>query len=110
MRHSQLLGLPATTHTDPDEDYITVTANTDIDLHLLSGRPLREPIIHYGSFVMNNPEEIEQAIADDQDGRLGQQPCLTAGSKNRPSGISYDNNRSIRLVFYGAKEQNLRRP
>lgn len=37
---------------------------------VLSGRPLREPIAQYGPFVMNRPEEIEQAIRDFQQGRL----------------------------------------
>jgi len=37
---------------------------------LLAGRPLREPIVQYGPFVMNSREEIEQAIADYQAGRF----------------------------------------
>lgn len=37
---------------------------------VLSGRALREPIAQYGPFVMNQPEEIEQAIRDYQQGRL----------------------------------------
>jgi quercetin 2,3-dioxygenase len=39
---------------------------------LLAGRPLREPVVQYGPFVMNSPEEIEQAIADYQSGRFTQ--------------------------------------
>lgn len=31
---------------------------------VLAGRPLREPIAQYGPFVMNTPEEIDQAIRD----------------------------------------------
>ena len=34
-------------------------------------RPLREPVVQYGPFVMNTREEIEQALADYRDGRLG---------------------------------------
>lgn len=39
-------------------------------LILLAGRPLQEPIVQYGPFVMNSREEIEQAIQDYQQGRL----------------------------------------
>jgi len=37
---------------------------------LLAARPLREPVVQYGPFVMNTREEIEQAIDDYQAGRL----------------------------------------
>ena len=37
---------------------------------LIAGRPIGEPIVQYGPFVMNTREEIEQAIADYQSGRL----------------------------------------
>ncbi|MHB1942814.1 MAG: pirin family protein [Acidiferrobacteraceae bacterium] len=37
---------------------------------LVSGRPLNEPIVQYGPFVMNTREEIERALADYHDGRL----------------------------------------
>jgi redox-sensitive bicupin YhaK (pirin superfamily) len=37
---------------------------------ILAGRPIGEPVVQYGPFVMNTREEIEQAIADYQSGRL----------------------------------------
>jgi len=37
---------------------------------LLAGRPLREPVVQYGPFVMNTREEIEQAVEDYRSGRL----------------------------------------
>ncbi len=37
---------------------------------LLAGIPIREPISQHGPFVMNTPEEIEQAISDYNAGRL----------------------------------------
>jgi len=37
---------------------------------ILAARPLREPVVQYGPFVMNTREEIEQALADYRDGRL----------------------------------------
>ncbi|HWQ38518.1 MAG TPA: pirin family protein [Burkholderiales bacterium] len=41
---------------------------------LLAGRPLNEPVVQYGPFVMNTIEEIEQAIRDYQSGRLATVP------------------------------------
>jgi redox-sensitive bicupin YhaK (pirin superfamily) len=38
---------------------------------LISGKPLGEPIMQHGPFVMNTKEEIYQAIRDYQEGRLG---------------------------------------
>jgi hypothetical protein len=37
---------------------------------VLAGKPLREPVVQYGPFVMNSREEIEQAIDDYQSGRF----------------------------------------
>jgi redox-sensitive bicupin YhaK (pirin superfamily) len=37
---------------------------------LLAARPIGEPVVQYGPFVMNTREEIEQALADYRDGRL----------------------------------------
>lgn len=43
----------------------------DWDVLVLGGLPIQEPIEHYGPFVMNNRQEIEQAIEDYQRGKLG---------------------------------------
>jgi redox-sensitive bicupin YhaK (pirin superfamily) len=37
---------------------------------LIAGRPLNEPIVQHGPFVMNSRQEIHQAILDFQSGRL----------------------------------------
>jgi len=43
---------------------------------LLAARPIAEPIVQYGPFVMNTREEIEQALADYRDGRLAGSAAL----------------------------------
>jgi len=40
---------------------------------LLAGKPIREPVVQYGPFVMNTREEIEQAIADYQSGEFARE-------------------------------------
>jgi len=54
-----------------DGDSLRVEAGPEgVNFLLLAARPLREPVVQYGPFVMNTREEIEQALADYRDGRL----------------------------------------
>ena len=41
-----------------------VAGDGEVELLLLQGRPINEPVVQYGPFVMNTPREIEQAFAD----------------------------------------------
>jgi hypothetical protein len=38
---------------------------------LIAGRPLHEPIVQYGPFVMNTRDELSQAIEDFRQGHMG---------------------------------------
>lgn len=54
-----------------DGDEVTVTAgDTGARLLLIAGKPIGEPVVQYGPFVMNTREEIEQALRDYRDGTL----------------------------------------
>lgn len=46
---------------------------------LVAGRPLGEPVVQYGPFVMNTRDEIEQAFADYHAGRLAQARATMTG-------------------------------
>ncbi|MCK9900535.1 pirin [Parafrankia colletiae] len=47
----------------------------NLEILLLGGLPLREPIAHYGPFLMNSREQIVQAIEDYNAGRMGLVPA-----------------------------------
>ena len=62
-------------------DRIAVTADSSQDSNrpalevlLLGGKPIREPVFQYGPFVMNSKSEIIQAVEDYQSGKFGAIP------------------------------------
>ncbi|MGC4783793.1 pirin family protein [Micromonospora zamorensis] len=67
----------------------TQDSNTPaLDLYIMGGQPIREPVAQYGPFVMNTRDELLQAFEDFQAGRLGVIPTErlphTGGQGTRP--------------------------
>jgi redox-sensitive bicupin YhaK (pirin superfamily) len=62
-------------------DFVTVTASPaqhgqapTMEVLVIGGRPIREPVAWGGPFVMNTKSEVLQAFEDFQKGRMGQVP------------------------------------
>jgi redox-sensitive bicupin YhaK (pirin superfamily) len=51
-----------------------------LDVLVLGGRPIGEPVYQYGPFVMNTRDEVAQAYEDYQAGRLGTVPADHIGN------------------------------
>ena len=62
-------------------DAITITADASqesryptLEVLLMGGQPIREPVVAYGPFVMNTKQQIIEAMEDYNYGRFGQIP------------------------------------
>jgi len=57
-----------------DGDHVRARAAVDspVRFMLMAGAPFNEPIFPYGPFVMNTPEEIQQALRDLRNGTFVQ--------------------------------------
>jgi quercetin 2,3-dioxygenase len=58
----------------PDRDITLVAGAADVQIVMLQGRPIGEPVAQYGPFVMNDKAGIEQAFADYQRTQFGGWP------------------------------------
>jgi hypothetical protein len=58
-----------------DGGRLDLVGGEEAHLLVLGGEPLNEPIVQYGPFVMNTRDEIRQAIADFEAGKLGAVPA-----------------------------------
>lgn len=66
-------------------DRITVAAGPadTMEALLLGGQPIREPVVHYGPFVMNSKAEVIEALEDFQAGKFG---AIPPGALMPPAG------------------------
>jgi len=60
---------------DGDSFIVDGTGTAPLEVLLLGGRPIREPVAAYGPFVMNTRSELVQAVEDFNAGRLGTVPA-----------------------------------
>ena len=58
-------------HFAHEGNAINIEASEDAVVLYLSGDPINEPIAQYGPFLMNKPEELQQAIEDYNTGKFG---------------------------------------
>ena len=83
LRSGQLAVLGAGDTLRVEGDPLQDGRTPSFDVLLLGGRPIGEPVVQYGPFVMNTREEILQAVADYQSGKMGSIPATHFGAGPR---------------------------
>jgi quercetin 2,3-dioxygenase len=61
------------------------SASPTLDVLVLGGRPIGDPVVAYGPFVMNTRDEIAQAMEDYRAGRLGSIPAGALAPATAPA-------------------------
>lgn len=69
---SQTAGEAEIVRLERDGSDVTIHADREAILLVLTGEPIDEPVVGYGPFVMNSEAEIRQAAYDFNSGRFGQ--------------------------------------
>jgi redox-sensitive bicupin YhaK (pirin superfamily) len=72
----QLVGTHNGALLGPGEQVVVTAGSAGCAVLLLVAKPLREPIVQYGPFVMNTREEIEQAVDDYNRGLLAREAAV----------------------------------
>ena len=76
VRKGQLVVLGAGEHLRVDAATSGPQAEPDLEVLVLGGQPIREPVAWAGPFVMNTRAEVQQAFEDFQAGKLGTIPAV----------------------------------
>ena len=54
-----------------ESEEVTLSSTEGSRILLMAGKPLEQPVVNYGPFVMTTPEEIEEAFRDFRAGKMG---------------------------------------
>ncbi|OEF22650.1 pirin family protein [Vibrio rumoiensis] len=72
LKQTDFAVLPASKTIELGEDTLHIKASNETGVLIFVGEPINEPVVHYGPFVMNTMDEIDQAIHDYQSGKFHQ--------------------------------------
>ena len=66
------IGVDSAVQVRPDAEVVITARGDAASLLMLQGRPIGEPVVHHGPFVMNSPDEIRATIMEYRSGGFGE--------------------------------------